>query len=343
MDSLIILKIMGLLRCCGWGVSLGGWDGGWVLWAYASLFGHGLVEQDEEVERPLDRGEGVGGDVAVGDRPDLERLGRDHGFGDRLGNLGLEEGVGKRPEMLGQQPGRELPAAAHKRRLVFVVLREQVLVGDPADQVADGLQVAGLQDRLQVGGDGGDVGPGEHGALGLEHRECRAGVGRVMRVDGKEAAEEGGLVVRALEALLDKVARGRLDRLFGFRLEDVEIVLDDGLEIPLSRSPVRVEQVAGRVGVDVGVGGRGRLAVGSVGTAHHRLHVWNQRVRLEHHLLEAPVGERVAGRLGLGGRDLAGYLGRRLVQVVDEAHLEQVQCLGEQGRVAREVRLGVAV
>jgi hypothetical protein len=39
----------------------------------------------------------------------------------------------------------------------------------------------------------------------------------------------------------------------------------------------------------------------------------------------------MAGGLGLGCCHLAGYLGRRLVQVVDEAHLEQVQGFCQEG------------
>jgi hypothetical protein len=212
-----------------------------LLWTHASLLGHRLVKQDEKLERPLDGGKGVGGDIAVGYRSDLECLGRNHGLGYRLGNLGFEEGVGKGPEVLSKQPGRQFPAAAHKRRLVLVVFGEQILVGDPPDEVADGLQVAGLQDRLQVRGDRSDVGPGQHGPLCLENRECRIGVCRVVRIDGKQTPEEGGLIVRALEALLYKVARGRLYGLLGLRLENVEIVLDHDLEVPLPRRPVRVE------------------------------------------------------------------------------------------------------
>lgn len=70
-------------------------------------------------------------------------------------------------------------------------------------------------------------------------------------------------------------------------------MLDDRPQITISGSYVGLEDVVGRVGVDLGIGAGECVASLVVGLVHHLLHVGNERVGIEHHLLESTVGEGV--------------------------------------------------
>lgn len=146
MLSLTILKTTGLLRCC-WIVSslTGPQRRALDSRTYTSLLRHGLVKHNQQLESPLDRRIGIRRRHAVHDRAYLERIRQHSNLRDRLGNLSLEGIICKGPEMLSQQPRRQLLTVPRERRLLLVVVRDKVLVGDPSEDVADCLQVCTLQ------------------------------------------------------------------------------------------------------------------------------------------------------------------------------------------------------
>lgn len=74
-------------------------------------------------------------------------------------------------------------------------------------------------------------------------------------------------------------------------------MLDDGPQIAVSGGNVRLEDIIGRVGVDVVVGAGKRIAARVIGLMYDFLHVGDQRIRVEHHFLKTAIGKGVPGRL----------------------------------------------
>jgi len=72
-----------------------------------------------------------------------------------------------------------------------------------------------------------------------------------LRLDGKDLAEERGLIVGAFKTLFDKVARGRFNRFLCLGLECIEIILNYWFEISVPHCPVRMEDVVCCVEVNI--------------------------------------------------------------------------------------------
>jgi len=68
--------------------------------------------------------------------------------------------VCERPEVFGEEKGSHLTAVRDEwRRLrIFVVFKEEILICYPAYDVADCSEVGELQNRLQIGRQGSNVG-----------------------------------------------------------------------------------------------------------------------------------------------------------------------------------------
>lgn len=194
--------------------------------------------------------------------------------------------------MVCKETGSVLPALEEERRLLLVDLSDGILASQPARHVADNLQIARLQHRLDCCAKGRQMSRVDHGRVdrreGLERRCLRtAPVG----LDVEDLDEEALLVVHPLKDMLDVVAGCRLDRQ-ALRLlaELLQVVLRHGSQVAVSGRQVRSQDV----GCHVRVGrclarGLGPPPVLVVDDAEELLDVWYQGVRVHDHLLESTV------------------------------------------------------